>query len=190
MYAAIADLKRCLACAITSQYLSFTFVSERVVFSNAICVFPFAEFHEFSIMQSNFHELWARKYASTLETRLRYTPTDCFENFPFPKIPTEIDSIGEQYYQHRQLTMQMRQEGLTAVYNRFHNPMEKATDIIRLRDLQKELDRSVAAAYCWNDFDLNHGFHETKQGVRFTVGASAQCIILKGCVATFEVAGW
>jgi len=30
------------------------------------------------------HEVWARFFASSLEDRLRYTPSDCFETFPFP----------------------------------------------------------------------------------------------------------
>ena len=30
------------------------------------------------------------------------------------------------------------------------------------------MDQAVAAAYGWNDLDLGHGFHETKQGVRYT----------------------
>ena len=31
------------------------------------------------------------------------------------------------------------------------------------------MDRAVAAAYGWSDLDLSHGFHETKQGVRYTI---------------------
>jgi len=32
----------------------------------------------------------------------------------------------------------------------------------------------VAAAYYWDDLALDHGFHTTAQGVRFTVSASAR----------------
>ena len=28
---------------------------------------------------------------------------------------------------------------------------------------------AVAAAYGWSDLDLGHGFHEAKQGVRYTI---------------------
>ena len=37
-----------------------------------------------SSLQSSAHDLWARFLCSSLEERLRYTPSDCFETFPFP----------------------------------------------------------------------------------------------------------
>ena len=77
--------------------------------------------------------------------------------------------------------MLARQEGLTATYNRFHNPDERATDIARLRELHVEMDRAVAAAYGWDDLDLGHGFHETAQGVRFTIDKAARRRSSAGC---------
>ncbi len=38
----------------------------------------------FGVLQSRFHELWALNLGTRLETRPRYTPTTCFETFPFP----------------------------------------------------------------------------------------------------------
>ena len=61
-----------------------------------------------------------------------------------------------------------RQEGLTKTYNRVHDPDEHADDITRLRELHVELDYAVRDAYGWTDLDLEHGFHETKFGTRFT----------------------
>ena len=61
-----------------------------------------------------------------------------------------------------------RQEGLTKTYNRVHDPDEHADDIRRLRDIHVELDDAVRDAYGWSDLDPGHGFHETRQGVRFT----------------------
>ena len=77
--------------------------------------------------------------------------------------------------------MLARQEGLTATYNRFHNPDERAADIVRLRELHVEMDRAVAAAYGWDDLDLGHGFHETAQGVRFTIDEAARRRSSAGC---------
>ena len=69
-------------------------------------------------------------------------------------------------------------EGLTSVYNRFHDPDEAAADIQTLRNLHVEMDHSVAVAYGWSDLDLGHGFHETKQGTRFTISESARREVL------------
>lgn len=180
LYSAIESLQQSLVCAITSKYLSFTFVSETIVYSNATCVFPFENYRDFAILQSNIHETWARKYASSLESTLRYTPTDCFENFAFPIIFSNdyLEICGQDYYRNRSQIMTSREEGLTATYNRFHNPKEKSNEITRLRQLHMEMDNSVAAAYGWSDLDLGHGFHETPQGIRYTISESARREVL------------
>ena len=36
----------------------------------------------------------------------------------------------------------------------------------------------MAAAYGWSDLDLGHGFHETKQGLRFTISEPARREVL------------
>ena len=40
------------------------------------------------------------------------------------------------------------------------------------------MDQAVAAAYGWTDLDLDHSFHETKQGTRFTISESARREVL------------
>jgi hypothetical protein len=37
---------------------------------------------------------------------------------------------------------------------------------------------TVATAYGWTDLDLGHGFHETKQGVRYTIREEARREVL------------
>ena len=41
------------------------------------------------------------------------------------------------------------------------------------------MDQAVAAAYGWQDLDLGHGFHKTKQGDRFTVSETARREVLE-----------
>jgi hypothetical protein len=41
------------------------------------------------------------------------------------------------------------------------------------------MDKAVAAAYEWDDLDLGHGFHETKQGIRFTISETARREVLQ-----------
>ena len=69
------------------------------------------------------------------------------------------------------------------MYNRFHDPDEDAADIARLRELHVEMDRAVARAYGWDDLDLGHGFHETRQGVRFTISEAARQEVLDRLLA-------
>src|SRR6476469_2534183 len=79
--------------------------------------------------------------------------------------------------------MLTRQEGLTKTYNRFHNPQETSADIAHLRELHREMDGAVAAAYGWSDLDLGHGFHTTKQGVRYTISEPARREVLDRLLA-------
>jgi hypothetical protein len=39
----------------------------------------------FGILHSRFHEIWSLRMGTSLEDRPRYTPTTCFETFPFPE---------------------------------------------------------------------------------------------------------
>jgi hypothetical protein len=137
----------------------------------------------FAVLQSNLHESWAWKYGSTFKNDLRYSPTDCVETFPYPLCQHRdkdeiLKALGETYHEHRRQLMLARQEGLTTTYNRFHNPDECAADIARLRELHVAMDHAVAAAYGWDDLALNHDFHETQQGLRYTISEAARREVL------------
>ena len=58
-------------------------------------------------------------------------------------------------------------------------PTEAAEDIARLRELHMQMDQAVAAAYGWGDLDLGHGFHQTAQGVRYTISEAARREVLR-----------
>jgi hypothetical protein len=178
MFKAIEKLDRVLIRSRVSNLHSPVFVPKGAIYSDATVVFAIDKYWEYTIVQSSIHDSWARKYSSTMKTDLRYSPTDCFETFPFPKIFAGLESIGKNYHEMRREIMLERQEGLTATYNRFHNPKEKAADIVHLRDLHAEMDNAVAEAYGWSDLNLEHGFHETAQGVRFTISESARREVL------------
>jgi hypothetical protein len=120
----------------------------------------------FAVMQSQVHETWARFFSSTLEDRLNYMPSDCFETFPFPQgweTDATLAALGQRYHQHRADLMRRtvgtkRPEGLTATYNRFHDPNEHDPNLVTLRDLHAQLDRAVLNAYGWNDLQPVYDF--------------------------------
>jgi hypothetical protein len=190
LYETIAGMQRVLVVSIVTHHIGMAFVPFGWVYAHRLAVFPLQRDSEFALMQSTLHEVWARLYSSQLETRLNYSPSDCFETFPFPECFAErpwglgpgawdharaaLDDVGRRYYEHRQAIMRARGEGLTKTYNRFHAPAEAAADIVELRRLHVEMDHAVLAAYGWEDLALDHGFHETKQGLRFTVSPTAR----------------
>ena len=45
------------------------------------------------------------------------------------------------------------------------------------------MDRAVIVAYGWDDLALDHGFHVTKQGIRFTISEAARREVLDRLLA-------
>ncbi len=179
LHQTIESLSRTLAISRVSSHHVLEFVPIEQVFSERLVVLAFSDSATFGLLSSTIHEAWARRPGTTThETRGTYFPSETFETFPFPKNLEGLEQIGETYHEERRQTMLARQEGLTATYNRFHNPEEGARDIVRLRELHVEMDKAVASAYGWDDLELGHDFHETAQGVRFTVSESARREVL------------
>jgi hypothetical protein len=178
LYDALNGRKRVLLRAITGTHHCFAFSQTGIVFDQTSPVYLFDDYNTFALLQSSLHDAWGKEYTSYNLSIARYTPSDCFETFPFPTSTSNLEEIGEKYYTHRQSIMQTRQEGLTKTYNRFHNPEETAADIQQLRSLHIEMDNAVAAAYGWQDIDLGHDFHQTKQGLRYTISETARREVL------------
>jgi len=104
---------------------------------------------------------------------LRYTPSDCFETFPFPsnfESLATLEKTGREYYEFRAALMVRNNEGLTPTYNRFHDPEEDNPDIVRLRELHAQMDRAVLDSYDWADiqprceFLLDYEEEEVEEG--------------------------
>jgi hypothetical protein len=154
LQAAIADLDRVLVICRHQPQWGAAFLSADAVFAESLVVFAFDTYAAFCALQSRPHEIWARFFGSTLEDRLRYTPSDCFETFPFPpkwESDSSLEAAGQAYYDFRAALMVRNDEGLTKTYNRFHDPCEHDLEIERLRELHADMDRAVLRAYGWDD---------------------------------------
>lgn len=92
---------------------------------------------------------------------LRYTPSDCFETFPFPEsweARADLESSGKEYYEFRAALMVHNDQGMTKTYNRFHDRYESDADIAELRRLHAAMDRAVLDAYGWTDIPTDCEF--------------------------------
>nr|WP_229457533.1 DNA methyltransferase [Nostoc sp. CHAB 5715] len=158
---AIAPLNRVLVIGRVGQHSAFTFLPNKMVLSEQLVVFAEERNSFFCILQSHAHEIWARFFSSTFGDGLRYTPSDCFETFPFPENwetnPT-LEAAGKTYYEYRAALMVRNNQGLTDTYNRFHDPDERHPDILQLRLLHAQMDRAVLDAYGWTDISTECTF--------------------------------
>ena len=155
LHSSIVGKQRVLAinCGATPHH-AFAFLPARMVFANTLVVFPLDTYAAFCALQSRVHEVWARFFGSSLEDRLRYTPSDVFETFPFPEnwdSHPALEAAGKEYYQFRADLMVRNDQGLTKTYNRFHDPNENDLEFTRLRELHTAMDRAILGAYGWPD---------------------------------------
>ena len=180
LYETISTMGRVLVRSRVSDLHMLAFAPTDVVFSDAVVVFAFDDYHNFALLQSNIHEVWVQQNASTMRTDIRYTPTDCFDTFPFPTKSTKTDlslaqKAGDEYYQHRRNLMLHRKLGLTKIYNLYHDRLCQDEDIRRLRELHVRIDLAILRCYVWNDLDLGHDFYNNeREQVRFVVSPKAR----------------
>jgi SAM-dependent methyltransferase len=206
LYRAIAPLRRVLVRAQVSEMHAMVFVPKGWIYSMMTIVFAFDDDYHFALLQSSVHEVWVWRNASSLRTDTRYTPTDCFDTFPFP--PTEYEhvveaqragswrvaelpepfqqaaQIGAAYHEHRRQVMGTRQVGLTKTYNLLHSPDCQEADIVRLRELHAAMDRAILACYGWGDVELAHSFYPNDRGkLRYTIAPAARQALLARLLA-------
>ena len=158
---ATAGLNQVLVISRYGQNVAFTFVPAGAVYSDSVIVFPFETHAAFCALQSRVHEIWARFFGSSMKDDLRYTPSDCFETFPFPdrwETHPALEAAGREYHDFRAALLVRNGEGLTRTYNRFHDPDENAPDVARLRTLHAAMDRAVLDAYGWRDVPTDCDF--------------------------------
>ena len=143
--AAVSNLSQVVAinCGAT-PHMAFTVLPTKQVWANTLAVIADERPEMLGVLQSRVHETWTGFFASSLEDRLRYGPSDCFETFPLPPLdPQVLKDLAEAYHAHRAALMVARNEGMTKTYNRFHDPSERAEDIRTLRELHHDLDGAV-----------------------------------------------
>ena len=138
LYSAIAALKRVIVCSEVSKFLCFAYSEGLKVYSANLDAFAMQQNCDLCLLQSGIHEAWARKYSATLETRLKYSPGNAFETYPFPSgfepnreaveaatpkphpIRDRLESLGVALDASRREIMLRLNIGLTKLYNLYH----------------------------------------------------------------------
>ncbi len=149
---AVRDLPRYIATARVSKHRLFTWLHNEVVTDSACIAVARKDDYTFGVLHSCFHELWALAMGTQLESRPRYTPTTCFETFPFPE-PTdeqkeaiadaarELNELRENWLNPPGMpASELKKRTLTNIYNARPTWLDNA---------HKKLDAAAAAAYGW-----------------------------------------
>lgn len=173
LYKSANNFNKVLTHGFVSKYVAFRFVSSDSIFAAPLVVFLSNSYGLFAVLQSAMHKCWVENVSNKGST-LRYTPTDCFENFPLPTLGSELLAVGAEYYETRHSIMASRKIGLTELYNLVHDESAISKDIDLLRSAESKLDSAVGKAYGWTDIELGHDFQNTKLGIRFSISENAR----------------
>ncbi len=159
MRRAMANLSRHVSTPGVSKHRIFVWVDSSILCNQGTLVFAREDDYFFGVLHSKIHELWALRQGTQLEDRPRYTPTTCFETFPFPwppgKEPVDdplvqaiaaaaVDLVTKR---DRWLTpegaseTELKKRTLTNLYNQRPTWLDLA---------HKALDEAVLDAYAWS----------------------------------------
>jgi hypothetical protein len=91
---------------------------------------------------------------------LNYSASIAYQTFPAPQHSNwrALEELGKEYYAYRQTLMHESSRGITETYNRFNDPDERSTEIVRLRELHDAIDRTVLQAYGLEKLDAKPSF--------------------------------
>lgn len=96
---AASSIPRFLVTPIVSKHRVFTWMQGPTLPDHAVVVVATASDHGLGALHSRPHEVWSRRQGTQVRERasgFRYTPTTCFETFPFPSMDASAEArIGE-----------------------------------------------------------------------------------------------
>lgn len=143
-----------LALSLATPHLAFASIDKKSIYTHKLGIIPSDGWGLFCCIQSRSHEVWTRFLSSPLGDGFSYSPSDVFETFPLPVHYVSepvLEAAGDAYHAYRAEMMISTDKGMTKTYNRFHDPNDRAADIVELRRLHAMMDDAVLRAYGWDD---------------------------------------
>ena len=155
MRRALTGLSRYIGTTMVSKHRMFSYIDGSVLPDATVIVFARDDDFFFGVLHSRIHETWARAMGTQLreaESGIRYTPTTCFETFPFPEpdaaqreaiaeAARKLNELREGWLNPPDATdTDLKKRTLTNLYNQRPTWLDNA---------HATLDAAVAAAYGW-----------------------------------------
>jgi len=186
-----------------TKYPCFTFLPTNMVFSNKLCVLASDSYEMFGVLSSDIHAVWAWKNKTSMGgdlTSMVYAHGNIFETFPFPQdffssgSSKKISNVAKSIFEKRTEYLRKKRLGLTKFYNDFHNPHVSNSELIYIRNLQRDLNQVVIDSYGWDDINLDTDFFKVGylprgKDTRFTINEESRITVLKRLYKLNKVIG-
>ena len=158
--AALMGKLRYIATPGVAKHRLFVWVQPEVLCNQGTLIFARDDDYFFGVLHARPHEIWSLRLGTSLEDRPRYTPTTCFETYPFPWAPgqesgenPQVQAIAAEAQRLVELRTkwinpegadetELKKRTLTNLYNQ--RPLW-------LAEAHRQLDMAVFAAYGWPD---------------------------------------
>ena len=96
LYETISQLDHILALSLVRMQSCLSVSGMAQVFSHACAVFALEDFASMAVLSSSVHSTWVIRYASTIRTDIRYSPSDVFLTLPRPEPTRELEVLGRE----------------------------------------------------------------------------------------------
>jgi len=172
MRKAISNLERYIGTVRVAKHRIFVWFSNSTLCSNKIIVIARNDDYLFGVLHSRVHEIWSLANASRHGDggeggRPTYTPSTCFETFPFPWAPSKepkddprvksIAQAAKELVEQRNRWLNAEQVTVTSEVTVTSSAEKKKRTLTNLYNQRstwldlahKKLDEAVFAAYGW-----------------------------------------
>lgn len=122
-------------------YIPIGYVDKDIIISDSAFAIYDAEKWLFALLTSKMHNFWVRAVGGSLETRIRYSATLCYNTFPFPKLTTAEKEELERLAQN---ILNIRDENFDMTLGEMYNPETMPEE---LREAHHQLDLAVERIY-------------------------------------------
>ncbi|MDZ4718005.1 MAG: DNA methyltransferase [Roseiflexaceae bacterium] len=158
LYTVLDPLPRFIGTPRLSKHRLFVWLKNPTLPDCQIVVFGRSDDYFLGVLHSKIHEVWSLRMGTSLEDRPRYTPTTCFETFPFPWAPGTEDQADL-----RVIAIAAAAKRLVELRDAWLNPPGLSDAELKKRTLTNlynarpewlaeahaQLDRAVCDAYGW-----------------------------------------
>jgi hypothetical protein len=137
------------------KYIPIAFISKDVIASNKIQMVPNATLYHFGVLTSLMHMIWTKNVCGRLESRISYSNTIVYNNYPFPQNSTDkqIQAIEKAAQKVLDARLEFPKSSLSDLYDpltmppiliKAHNELDKAVDLAyRPQPFTSEANRMV-----------------------------------------------
>jgi hypothetical protein len=173
-YLEARNLNQIVVCPNLSKHLPFLFADPQWLFAKTVKFFVTDRYDDYALLQSSFFYSWVVATSPLRGSTIAFSTRNSLDTYAVPAYTPAMSGTGQRLWEYRANAMSRRSVGITRLLNMVHDDAARGTDVEELREAQRDVDRSVSAAYGWTDFELDHDFRETALGLRYTISEAVK----------------